>query len=204
MACNNYSLCSVDHTGDLFRTMFPDSKVASNFSLSRTSSSHIISEGMGPYFTCQMLADLRNSDLPYCVHFDENTTTQIKKQMDLTVRYWLPTHNEVWVRFYISLFFSHAEGVKVATAVYNKMQDDGIQVDKMLTFIWDEPNVNKTIFQKMNELISGDHPEFKGLIDLGSCTLRNAFGKGIEHYGKDIDNLCMDLHTLFKYSSARR
>ena len=83
--------------------------------------------------------------------------------------------------------------------MYNKMQDDGIQVDKMLTLIRDGPNVNKTIFQKMNELISGDHPEFKGLIDLGSCklhTVHNAFGKGIEQYGKDIYNLCMDLHTL--------
>ena len=127
--------------------------------------------------------------------------------MDLTVRYWSPTRNEVWVRFYTSLFFGHAEGVKVATAMYNKMQDDGIQVDKMLTLIRDGPNVNKTIFQRMNELISGDHPEFKGLIDLGSCTLHtvhNAFGKGIEQYGKDIDNLRVDLHTLFKYSAARR
>ena len=59
----------------------------------------------------------------------------------------------------------------------------------------------------MNELVSGDHPEFKGLIDLGSYTLHtvhNTFGKGIEQYGKDIDNLCMDLHTLFKYSAAGR
>ena len=176
MACNNYSLYSVDHIGDLFRTMFPDSKVASNIFLSRTSASCIISEGMAPYFTCQMLADLRNPDLPFCVHFDETTTAQARKQMDLTVRCWSPAHNEVWVRFYTSLFFGHAEGVKVATAMYNKMQDDGIHVDKMLTLIQDGPNVNKTIFQKMNELIYG---EFKGLIDLGSCTLHtihNAFG----------------------------
>ena len=113
----------------------------------------------------------------------------------------------MWVRFYTSLSFGHAEGAKVATAMYNKMQDDGIQVDKMLTLVWDGPNVNKTVFQKMNELISGDHPEFKELIDLGSYmlhALHNAFGKGIEQYGKDIDNLCMDLHTLFKYSAERR
>ena len=135
MACNNYSLCSVDHIGDLFRTMFPDSKVTSDFSLSRTSASYIIWHYMAPYFTHQILADLMNSDLPFCVHFDETTTTQVKKQMDLTVRYWLPTHNAVWVRFYASLFFSHAEGVKVATAMYNKMQDDGIQVNKMRTLI---------------------------------------------------------------------
>ena len=31
--------------------------------------------------------------------------------------------------------------------------------------------MNKTIVQEMNELISGDHPEFKGLIDHGFCTL---------------------------------
>ena len=124
MACNNYSLHSGDHIGDLFRTMLPDSKVASNFSLSTTSASYIISEGMAPYFMHQMLADL-----PFCVHFDETTTTKVKKQMDLTVRYWSPTHNEVWARFYTCLFFGHAEGVKVANAMYNKMQDDGIQVD---------------------------------------------------------------------------
>ena len=70
---------------------------------------------------CQILADLRNSGLPFCVHFDETTTTQVKKQMDLTVRYWSPTHNEVWFRFCTSLFFGHAEGVKVTTAMYNKM-----------------------------------------------------------------------------------
>ena len=28
--------------------------------------------------------------------------------------------------------------------------------------------------------------------------------KGIEQYGKDIDQLCTDLHSLFKYSAARR
>ena len=34
MACNNYSLRSSDHIGSLFRTMFPDSKIAADFSLS--------------------------------------------------------------------------------------------------------------------------------------------------------------------------
>ena len=67
--------------------------------------------------------------------------------------------------------------------------------------------MNKTIFREMNELIAKDYPEFQGLIDLGSCTIHtvhNAFGKGIEQYGKDIDQLCTDLHSLFKCSAARR
>ena len=51
-----------------------------------------------------------------------------------------------------------------------------------------------------------DHPEFPGLIDLGSCTIHivhNAFGKGMEQFGKEIDQLCMVLHSLVKHSAAR-
>ena len=87
------------------------------------------------------------------------------------------------------------------------MLSDGIAVDKMLTPIQDGRNVNKTIFHEMNELIAKDHPKFQGLIDLGSCTIHtihNGFGKGIEQYGKDIDQLCTDLRSLFKCSAARR
>ena len=76
----------------------------------------------------------------------------------------------------------------------------------MITLVQDGPNENKTIFQHMNELILQDHPEFPGLIDLGSCTIHiihNAFGKGIDQYGKGIDQLCMDLYFLFKFSTAR-
>ena len=69
MACSNYSLRSVDHIGDLFRTMFPDSKIVSNFTLSRTSTSYMIGEGMSPHFTSLMVKDLKDSNLPFCVHF---------------------------------------------------------------------------------------------------------------------------------------
>ena len=52
------------------------------------------------------------------------------------------------------------------------------------------------LFRKMNELILQDCPEFPGLIDLGSCSIHvihNAFGKCLEKYGKEVDQLCMDL-----------
>ena len=58
----------------------------------------------------------------------------------------------------------------------------------------------------MDELIRHDNPEFTGLVDMGSCsihTIHNAFGKGLEKCGKEIEQLCMDLHALFKYSAAR-
>ena len=92
-ACSNYSLQSSDHIDDLFRTMFPDSKIAANFTLGHTSSSYIIGEGLSPYFTYLFINDPVRSGLPFSLHFDETTTTQARKQMDLTLRYWSATHH---------------------------------------------------------------------------------------------------------------
>ena len=91
--------------------------------------------------------------------------------------------------------------------MYERLLSDGIPVDKMATFIQDGSSVNKAIFKKMNELITQDHPDFMGLIDLGFCSIHiihHAFGEGLEQYGKGIDQLCIDLYSLFKYSAARQ
>ena len=105
VACSNYSLRSCDHIEDMFRAMFPDSKIAAHFSQSCTSSSYIISEGLSSYFTKVIIDDFQRSKLPFSIHFDETSTFQVKKQMDLTLRYWSPTHEKVWTVFYTSLFF---------------------------------------------------------------------------------------------------
>ena len=121
------------------------------------------------------------------------------------LRYWSPKH-EIWTVFYTSLFFGHAEGELVANRMYSKMVEDGILVQRPATLVRDGPNVNKTIFHKLNKLIKEDHSDFPGLVDLGTCTIHtvhNAFNKGMEQYGKEVDQLCLDLHTLFKYSAAR-
>ena len=166
----------------------------------------MVGEGLSPNFTRVINDNLTKSGLPFLMHIDETTTTLVKKQMDLTLRYWSSTHNEVWTLFYTSFFLGHAEGDKVSLKMYEQMHNDGIPMDKMATWVRDGPNVNKTIFQKMNELISQDYWEFQGLIGIGSCkihTVHNAFGKGIEQHGKDIHQLCLAIYLLFNYSAAR-
>ena len=160
-----------------------------------------------PYLRKEVVDDVNKSDLPFSMHFDETTTAQVKKQMDLTLSYWLPTHNAVIVTFYTSLFFGHAEADKVVSRMIEQFHEDNISVDKLITLVRDRPNVNKAIMRKIEQTIKDEHPEFKGFVDLGSCVLHvvhNGFGKGLEMYGKDIDQLCLDLHAIFKYSAARR
>ena len=60
--------------------------------------------------------------------------------------------------------------------------------------------------RKIEQTIKENHPDFKGFVDLGSCVVHvhNGFGKGLDRYGKDMDQLCLDLHAIFKCSGARR
>ena len=60
--------------------------------------------------------------------------------------YWSPTHQEVWITYYTSLFFGHAEGEKVADRMFEKLVNDQIPVHKMASLIRDRPNVKKTSF----------------------------------------------------------
>ena len=151
--------------------------------------------GLGPHLTQSIIADLVKSNLPFSVYFDKTKTSQVKKQLDIMLRYWSPKHEEMWTVFYTSLFFEYAQGELVAARMYSKMVEGGIPVQRLATLVRDGPNVNKAIFQKLNKLIKG----FPGLMDLGTCTIHtvhNAFNKGMEQYGKEVDKLCLDLHTL--------
>ena len=65
VACSNCTLCYCDHVGDMFRAMFPDSKIAAHFSLSHTSSSYIIIEGLSSYFTKVMTFKDQSFHFPY-------------------------------------------------------------------------------------------------------------------------------------------
>ena len=162
--------------------MFPDSRIAANYSLNHTNASYITGEGLAPYFLQMIINSIVKPEIPFSVQF-ETTTTQVKKQMDLTLGYLSSKHEDVWTLFYTSLVFGHAEGDKISTEMYNMLLNDKTPLESMATLIWDYPNVTKRASQNMSKLTSQDHAKFPGLIDLGSCTIHtvhNAFGKRIE------------------------
>ena len=78
---------------------------------------------------------------------------QVKKQMELHIQYWSPVHNEVWIRYYISEFFGHAEGATVGSAFMSAFRSDSVPLTQLLTLGSDGPNVNKTIWREMEQKI---------------------------------------------------
>ena len=58
LAVSNFSLRSTDKLGELFQTLFLDSKIAAGFTLSQAKSSYVISHGFSQYFTLMLVKDV--------------------------------------------------------------------------------------------------------------------------------------------------
>ena len=69
----------------------------------------MISHGLGSYFLEKTIGDILNiPDTFYTIHSNETTTSQLKKQLDLLIRYYSHSHPKVRVSFLKALIFGHA------------------------------------------------------------------------------------------------
>jgi hypothetical protein len=205
VARNGLTFRSCDGITDTFQAMFNSDIVAKDMQLSRSKVSYVIADGLGPHFMKELVKDINESKTPFVVEYDETTQAQIKKQLNIQIRYWSKMRNEVCVRFYKALMFGHAEGAKVASRIIETLQEDGIQLQNLSCLSSDGPNVNKTIWTHVQKrLTDAGH---NGLIQIGSCNIHvvhNAFRAALCQFGTDAEELAIDLHTFFKLSAARR
>ena len=128
--------------------------------------------------------------------------------MDLLIRYWSPTYDEAWCHYYCinRCFFANSRGEMIAEAIHKSLKDDNLPIKMLLALGSDGPNVNKTIWRAIDKKLMDDSTGH-GLIDIGICNIHvihNAFAKGLAEFGSEIEELAMDLYSLFKHSAARR
>ena len=110
-AHDNFSFRASDGLSELFQRMLGDSAVAHGMTMSRIKMPYLNGHGLGPYFLQKTIDDiLKSSDPYYTIHFDETTTAQVKKQMDVLVRYFSETDGAVKVRFLKALNIGTCEG----------------------------------------------------------------------------------------------
>ena len=98
--------------GDVFRAMFPDSKIAQQWSCGAIKLSYLITFGIAPYFKELLLAEL--TEVPcFVLSFDESFNPELQQeQMDFVVRYF--AQGMVKTRYLTSAFLGHtrAEDLK--------------------------------------------------------------------------------------------
>ena len=88
------SFASTSGISDLMRSMFPDSKIANDMKLQRTKMAYLACHGIAPFLEREFRSDVLNSKLCFSITFDETTTVQTKKQLDIGIVYWSP--NPIW------------------------------------------------------------------------------------------------------------
>lgn len=208
VAVSNYSFSSCSNIVPLFRLMFPENEIAKNMTLGDRKISYVLTHGLGPYFQEEMLIDLCAAvslGSFFTVAFDEATTNQIQKQLDIFVRFWSPKFDEIICGYLTSLFFGHATAENIANGILAVLEKNKLPLSKVLMLSMDGPNLNLAVAKKLNnELFNMDSP---ALFNLGTCTLHkvhNCFSKALDKIPLDIDEFATDLFGFFKMSAARR
>ena len=174
---HGFSYKSSEEIGELFRTMFPDSKTAEKFSIQHSKLSYVISHGIGSYFRTQVIGEVKRCE-KFVLCFDEQTNNQNNKQLNLLLRYWYTDREMVITRYYRTVLLAHAEVTVVVDSITDAFRTDGIDIRKVLMLSRDNPNMNKSI-----EKMIGDEMKKLGgeLMVLGACNLHvvhNGFETG--------------------------
>ena len=99
---------SADDSRELFRAMFPDSKVAEKFSLGRTKASYIINCGLAKFFARELEDKLKSTE-SFVICYDKSLNRVGRRgRMDLVVRYFDDSTNQVIRKYLTSVFSGHA------------------------------------------------------------------------------------------------
>ncbi|CAM4967600.1 unnamed protein product [Rotaria socialis] len=203
VARRGFTYNSCNGIGEVFKSMFPDSKIAQQFNMQSKKISYVMSHGIGPYFHRELVKKIKSRE-KFVLCIDEQTNNQSKKQLDLLVKFWSNDDGLVVTRYYKSILLGHAQASVLQSAICDAFKADGINLKRLLMLGRDNPSVNITlenlIDQEMKKLGSG-------LLFLGSCNLHvvyNGFKAGLSSTSWYVENVCTDIYSWFKQSPARK
>ena len=111
--------------------------------------------------------------------FDETTTNQRQKQMDLLLRFWDGNTNCIVSKYLGPPYFDRATAADLTSMLTDVMDsDDGIPWERLFYVSSDRPNINKSLWRNLNKNLKDKG--YKGLLPLIVCTLHtmhNVLGK---------------------------
>ena len=209
---SHQSVNSSGEKGDLFRLMFPDSKIAVKFGvLCSTKIAYIINHGIAPYFKKIIMNELipRGPRLPpkFTSCFDESfNKATFSKQMDVHILYF-NEKTKLIERVYIgSQFMGHA--THTDTMEDFKKAHEGLDiVHNLVQVSMDGPHVNWAFMDVLAEYRKTQDPQSPELINIGSCgihVLHGAYGTAQGVTDWEVAKTLKAAHGVFKKSPARR
>lgn len=201
---NKMSLNSSDRTTTAMKRMFPDSKIALNFTLGKTKASYVINHGIAPYLRSCLQKEVEDCSF-YVISFDESLNKVSQKcQMDMVIRFWNKSTARVDTRYWTSIFLGKSTAIDLLNGFLEGLLN--LDRDKLLQVSMDGPNVNLSFIQKLKAELSTEQSKTP-LIDIGVCglhTVNGAVKTGPKQTNWDIYELLRTMYNYFKDSPARR
>ena len=96
-----------------YQQQFPDSVIAKSVAIGPNKMYYVVAYGLRTYFTDMTIRELMELKSYFALHLDKTANAQVKKQMDVLVRFWSETHSEVRLMFLTSVMFGHARAEDV-------------------------------------------------------------------------------------------
>ena len=116
----HHSFNSNADTSNLFRRMFPDSRIAQSFGCGERKTSYMATDGIAPYIVSELNKTVKRGN--FVIGFDESLNNAFQnKQLDVNVRLW--DVNLVKTRYVSSSFMSHARAVDLLPHFYDLCTD---------------------------------------------------------------------------------
>ena len=129
--------------------MFPDSEIASQFTLGKTKARYTMLYRIAPEFKKQLIYDINASPF-YIVSFDESLISQVQmSQMDVGVRYWNNRKNIAETHYFDSKFMRQPNA-----DVLLKNLDESISSanrGQFLQLTMDAPQVNWNVLKLLDD-----------------------------------------------------
>ena len=190
---------------EVFKDMFPDSRIALEMNLAEPRLAYHISQGLGPYFHTKLLKGITKNNAFYSITFDEPVGTGIK-QMDVYVRFWSDTQDRVQEHFLSSHSMYSVSTDAIRRKLLDAVKHEELDMSRWLMVASSSSGVSSKLLGDLDaELALTGHA---GLVHIGSCNqalVHTSFRKGIDmiqHW--DVDDLLDAVFKWFnKYQSKR-
>lgn len=202
------SLRSTGNASHLFKLMFPDSAIAEGFQMQKDKASYVVTYGIGPYFQEQLISQVK-SCLFYSVSFDESLNKVAQQgQMDIVLRFWNESTNEIDTRYLTSTFLGHATAVDLLNSFTSALCSQNLNLKRLLQVSMDGPNVNLKFLTELKAYLKREQdPDDPLLFEIGTCSLHivhGAYKTAHNVCGWKVNDFLRSLYYTFKDFPSRR
>ena len=200
IAEHNLPFLAADHFSKLCKVMFPDSKIASEYSSGRTKTTAIVKHALAPILNSRVVDQCQSSS--FTILCDGGNDQLDKKYFAIMVRFWSDTARQPITQFLAMPVCNVSTAKALFDALEKELESRGIPWSNLVGYASDTANV---MVGAHNSVLSRSRSKQPKVIFLGClCHLAALCAvAALKKLPVSIDELLIDIFYNFKHSAKR-